>query len=129
MSLRLIQLRSADGARIVAAADDTGDAWRIDGVASTYELALAAIDRELTLEAAARVRAGGRIDLDRALGEQRVLAPIDHPDSAHLHLTGTGLTHLGSAESRDKMHSAAAAGSATITSSSARRLRLQHPSG
>ena len=34
-------------------------------------------------------------------------------DSAHLHLTGTGLTHLGSAEGRDKMHRAAAAGSAT----------------
>jgi hypothetical protein len=113
MSVRLIQLRSADGARIVAAADDTGDAWQIDGVASTYDLALAAIDSESTLAAAARQRAGGRVDLDRACGEQRILAPIDHPDSAHLHLTGTGLTHLGSAESRDKMHRAAAAGSAT----------------
>ncbi|MGH1558644.1 hypothetical protein ACRAWD_15060 [Caulobacter segnis] len=34
----------------------------------------------------------------------RVLAPIDHPDAAHLQMTGTGLTHLGSAEGRDKMH-------------------------
>jgi hypothetical protein len=43
-----------------------------------------------------------------------VLAPIDHPDSAHLYLTGTGLTHLGSAESRDRMHrEAAAAGTPT----------------
>ncbi len=99
---------------MVAAADDSGDAWRIDGVASTYELALAAIDSKLTLEAVARQRASAeRIDLDRALTEQRILAPIDHPDSAHLHLTGTGLTHLGSAEGRDKMHRAAAAGSAT----------------
>jgi hypothetical protein len=39
-----------------------------------------------------------------------VLAPIDHPDPAHLMLTGTGLTHLGSAEGRDKMHKAAQAG-------------------
>ena len=114
MSVRLVQLRTADGARIVAAADDNGDAWRIDGIASTYELALAAIDRDLTLEATARQRASSeRIDLARALDEQRVLAPIDHPDSAHLHLTGTGLTHLGSAESRDKMHRAAAAGTPT----------------
>jgi hypothetical protein len=37
-----------------------------------------------------------------------VLAPIDHPDGAHLYLTGTGLTHLGSAEGRDKMHREAA---------------------
>ncbi len=36
------------------------------------------------------------------------MAPIDHPDSAHLVMTGTGLTHLGSAEGRDKMHKAAA---------------------
>ncbi len=33
-----------------------------------------------------------------------MLAPIDHPDPAHLYVTGTGLTHLGSAEGRDKMH-------------------------
>ena len=114
MSVRLVQLRSADGARVVAAADDSGDAWRIDGVASTFELARAAIEHDSTLEAEARQRASAeRIDLERALDEQRILAPIDHPDSAHLHLTGTGLTHLGSAESRDKMHRAAAAGSAT----------------
>jgi hypothetical protein len=114
MSLRLVQLRSPDGVRTVAAADDSGDAWRIDGVASTYELARAAIARDSTLEAQARQHASAeRIDLDRALSEQQILAPIDHPDSAHLHLTGTGLTHLGSAEGRDKMHRAAAAGSAT----------------
>lgn len=114
MSLRLVQLHSLDGDRIVAATDNDGDAWRIDGVVSTYELALAAIERDLTLEALARQRASSeRIDLDRALSEQRVLAPIDHRDTAHLHLTGTGLTHLGSAESRDKMHRAAAAGTTT----------------
>jgi len=114
MSLRLVQLRSSDGVRMVAAGDDSGDAWRIDGVASTYELARAAIERDSTLEAQARQHASAeRIDLERALSEQWILAPIDHPDSAHLHLTGTGLTHLGSAEGRDKMHRAAAAGSAT----------------
>jgi hypothetical protein len=37
-----------------------------------------------------------------------LLAPIDHPDTAHLLMTGTGLTHLGSAEGRDKMHRALA---------------------
>lgn len=31
--------------------------------------------------------------------------PLSHPDPAHLHLTGTGLTHLGSAAARDAMHS------------------------
>lgn len=114
MSVRLVQLRSADGARAVAVADDSGDAWRIEGCTTTRELALMSIERELTLEALARQAASAeRIDLERALSEQRILAPIDHPDDAHLHLTGTGLTHLGSAEGRDKMHRAAADGSAT----------------
>ena len=39
-----------------------------------------------------------------------LLCPIDHPDPAHLLVSGTGLTHLGSAEGRDKMHKAAAGG-------------------
>src|SRR5690606_7513863 len=39
---------------------------------------------------------------------RRLLAPIDHPDPAHLLLSGTGLTHLGSAETRDRMHREAA---------------------
>ena len=33
-----------------------------------------------------------------------MLAPIDHKDPAHVFVTGTGLTHLGSAEGRDRMH-------------------------
>ncbi|WP_435259463.1 hypothetical protein ACSBLW_06765 [Thioclava sp. FR2] len=36
--------------------------------------------------------------------------PIHHPDPAHLHLTGTGLTHLGSASARDAMHAKIAEG-------------------
>ena len=39
--------------------------------------------------------------MDRALADHRMLAPIDHPDDAHVFLTGTGLTHLGSAAGRD----------------------------
>src|SRR6202044_3350800 len=48
--------------------------------------------------------AGKPVDLARALKERRVLSPIDHKDPAHVLVTGTGLTHLGSAEGRDKMH-------------------------
>ncbi len=47
------------------------------------------------------------------LGEVTLLAPIDHEDPAHLLVSGTGLTHLGSAEGRDKMHKADAADQAT----------------
>jgi hypothetical protein len=34
----------------------------------------------------------------------RLLPPLDHEDPAHCLVTGTGLTHLGSAATRDKMH-------------------------
>jgi hypothetical protein len=113
MTLRIVQFKTSDGKRAVAAAFDD-DARRLDGVTTTYELALAALDGATTLEGAVKQRLSAeRVDLQRALEEQRVLAPIDHPDSAHLHLTGTGLTHLGSAEGRDKMHQAAASGTTT----------------
>lgn len=41
---------------------------------------------------------------DQLLAEKRILPPLDHPDPAHCLVTGTGLTHLGSAQSRDAMH-------------------------
>jgi hypothetical protein len=62
------------------------------------------------------VALGDAIDVRAALAEGRVLAPIDHPDPAHLFLTGTGLTHLGSAEERDRMHKKLAE-AATLTDS------------
>ncbi|HOT90166.1 MAG TPA: GguC family protein [Anaerolineae bacterium] len=36
--------------------------------------------------------------------ERRLLPPLDHPDPAHMLISGTGLTHLGSADARDRMH-------------------------
>ena len=100
--------------RCVAAADDSAKARRIEGASSTYELALLAIEAGTTLSAIVASRLSAEfIDLALAEAEGR-LAPIDHPDPAHLLVTGTGLTHLGSAEGRDKMHRAAAAGRSPI---------------
>jgi hypothetical protein len=107
--LRLIQYRDEAGGRRVALAGDEG-AVRLDGVDTVYALAQRAIDEGASLREACRGRLGEAIDLETILAEGRLLAPIDHPDPAHLHLTGTGLTHLGSAEGRDRMHKAGAAG-------------------
>jgi len=100
----LSQLTLPNGSRAVAARGD-GPAHLVPGVASTRDLALAAIaaGHDLAAEIAARGQ-GEEVDLGAAYSEGRVLAPIDHPDVAHLHLTGTGLTHLGSAATRDAMH-------------------------
>lgn len=117
MSLRLLQVVLADGRRGVLALGDDGRAMRLDGIASTYELAGAAVAEGSSLAEAVRKRiTADAIDVSGASPAVRLLPPIDHPDPAHLYLTGTGLTHLGSAESRDKMHALAAAGGAQTDS-------------
>lgn len=111
MVFRFVQLKEPDGGRILAAVNDAGLARRVDVADTLYGLAQAALSAGATLaEAAQASPLGEEIDISLALAEGRVLAPIDHVDPAHLILTGTGLTHLGSAEGRDKMHKAAQAG-------------------
>ena len=104
MTLSLVQFRGADRARHVAAIGSDGTAHIVPGVETTLALAQAALAAGQTLAAAVEARGpGDAVDLTTV----ELLAPIDHPDSAHLLMTGTGLTHLGSAEGRDKMHRAA----------------------
>lgn len=47
---------------------------------------------------------GDSVDLEAACRDGALALPIVHPDPTHMHLTGTGLTHLGSASARDAMH-------------------------
>jgi hypothetical protein len=117
MSVRLLQVELAGGERAVAALEGERRAVQLEGIASTYELAGAAIAEGVSLQEAVRRRMTARtLDVGAGNPDARLLPPIDHPDPAHLYLTGTGLTHLGSAESRDKMHALAAAGGAQTDS-------------
>src|SRR4051794_15144913 len=93
-----------EGMRGVAALDAVGKAWRLEDTPSTLALAADALSSGGTLAALAEARRAGAIDL----AQITLLTPIDHPDPAHVLVSGTGLTHLGSAEGRDKMHKAAA---------------------
>lgn len=106
--MRLAQIRTAAGVRKVVATIGDGTSVAVPGAATVLELARTAILEGGGIAAAvqSRLAAGGGepVDLGAAYAEGRVLAPIDHPDPAHLLVTGTGLTHLGSAEGRDKMH-------------------------
>ena len=111
MASRFVQLIETSGSRGLAIIDDDGVARRVAAASTLLDLAHIAVRTGVTLDAAARSSPlGPAVDLDAAVAEGRVLAPIDHPDTAHLILTGTGLTHLGSAEGRDKMHKAAQGG-------------------
>jgi hypothetical protein len=72
---------------------------------TTLDLARMALKEGKRLAAMAASLAGGVTeDYVRALKERRILSPVDHPDPAHCIITGTGLTHLGSASARDGMH-------------------------
>jgi hypothetical protein len=107
MSLRLIQLRASDGERLVVASMD-GQARRVRDAHSTLALANEAIQTGATLANLVETRGLAEdIDLSAALQQHRILPPVDHHDAARVWLTGTGLTHLGSADARDRMHAKA----------------------
>ena len=77
----------------------------IGGFHSTYELATTAIKQGLSLQEAVRNQTViGDVSYDDLVSEGAILPPITHPDPAHMLITGTGLTHLGSADARDQMH-------------------------
>jgi hypothetical protein len=106
MTLRLLQFKTTEGKRAVARLDEDRSARLVNGATSTYELAMRAIAGGVSLEQVVNdAGLGDAVDVFTALAQGRVLPPLDHPrDPAHLIVTGTGLTHLGSAEGRDKMH-------------------------
>jgi hypothetical protein len=113
--MHLSQVRDAGGVAVIARQGT--QARVVPGVASVRDLALAAIaaGRGLADEVTAR-GPGAAVDLLAAAAEGRLMLPLTHPDPAHLHLTGTGLTHLGSASARDAMH-AKLTGAETLTDS------------
>lgn len=105
--MRLIQFLAPDGARRVGAILADGDEPKlVEGVSSVRDLALAAYRGGLSLAQAVRsCEFGETVDYDLLIDEKRLLVPLDHPDPAHCIVALTGLSHLGSAASRDAMHS------------------------
>jgi len=77
----------------------------IDRYSTTFGLAHAAIERGATLAQLAESAVGATSTGYETLARSgRILPPLDHPDPAHCYVTGTGLTHLGSADTRHAMH-------------------------
>lgn len=108
----LSQIQTENGIAVVAR--EGSEAAIVQGASSTYALALEAANSGRSLASVIAAQGlGPAVDLLRAAAEGRMLSPITHPDPAHLHLTGTGLTHLGSAATRDAMHTKANAEDAT----------------
>jgi hypothetical protein len=87
----------------------------LDGVDTTYALAQEAIASGTPLPVLVSQKASGEwLEYDpiydgAAAATWRILPPIDHPDEpARCVISGTGLTHLGSARDRNAMHEHAA---------------------
>jgi hypothetical protein len=104
---RLVQLRRGQERRVALV--DEPRLRLLGRFDSVFSLAQAAIALGESLSALARAHAGDQtLDYDAVYegrDDWRLLVPLDHPDEpARCLVTGTGLTHLGSARDRDAMH-------------------------
>jgi hypothetical protein len=105
--MRLVQLRAGEK-RAVAVVEEPS-LRLLRGFESVYALAVAAIERgELLPVLAAANRSDEVLDYDAIYagkGGWRLLPAFDHPEEpARCVISGTGLTHLGSAANRNAMH-------------------------
>src|SRR3984885_13083170 len=107
---RLIQVRKGNLRRVALVEEP--NVRLLDNCSSIYELAQIAIAARLKLSDVARQRARREtLDYDpiyEGRSEWSLQPAIDHPDEASRCLiSGTGLTHLGSARGRQSMHATA----------------------
>jgi hypothetical protein len=108
---RLVQLQNGEARRVALVEEPR---LRLLRAESVYEIAQDAIRRNEPLTSLMTHAASGEtIDYDSVYtgaSDWKLLTPIDHPQGPHRCLvSGTGLTHLGSARNRQSMHAAAAA--------------------
>jgi len=106
MSLRLVQLRSGDTRRVALVEEPN---LRLLAADSIYSLANDAIARNVKLSDVVREKATHEaVEYDgvyEGKSSWDILPAIDHPkESARCIVSGTGLTHLGSARDRQAMH-------------------------
>lgn len=107
--MRLVQLQNGTVRRVAVVEEPR--LRLLTDVTSVYQLIEGALTSGIGLGALIRQQAGGaEMDYESVYGgksDWRLLAPIDHPrDPARTMISGTGLTHLGSARDRDSMHDA-----------------------
>ena len=118
--MRLIQFLDEQGRPAVATVAHRGEpVRRLEGYASVYELAQAAMAQGASLQQLAEAASASEsaITYAQLLAAGRVLTPLMHPDPARCLVSGTGLTHLGSASARDAMHQKVAGDEAALSDS------------
>ena len=115
--MNLIQFVDAKNKRAVGLVSG-GKVIKLKSVDRMTSLATRALKDGKSLNATAKTLATTTTeDYAAALKEKRVMPPLTHDDAAHCIITGTGLTHLGSASARDSMHQKLEGGQAALTDS------------
>ncbi|BBI53513.1 hypothetical protein HORIV_59340 [Vreelandella olivaria] len=113
--MRLIQC-DHDGQVRAALVESDEQVRLLDG--DTYTLANRAISAGKPLsEIVTEALTDTRLDYQALVDDKRLLPPLTHSDPAHCLVTGTGLTHLGSADTRSAMHAKAQAAEEDMTDS------------
>jgi hypothetical protein len=102
--MRLIQCMHRGKLR-VARVESSASVRLLNAEGGTYQLALqAAYNGRSLVEQAQSLLSDEVLDYQQLVDNGQLLAPISHPDPAHCLVSGTGLTHLGSADTRSAMH-------------------------
>jgi hypothetical protein len=103
-AMRIVQFRQNDRLQ-VAIANDAENLQVLAFEGCSYDLALRAVEERRSLrEFIDSLRRGELVSYRKIIQENGLMPPVTHPDPAHCFVTGTGLTHLGSADTRDAMH-------------------------
>lgn len=118
--MRLVQLKKGNERRVAIVEEP--HLRLLDGVCFVYELAQAASSRGSDLSGVAKSQATRESlnydEVHAGRSEWRLHLPFDHPEeSARCMVSGTGLTHLGSAQGRNAMHVVAKAGAPSAAAS------------
>jgi hypothetical protein len=102
--MRIVQFKNKENTIQVALVE--GETLRlINEIKSTYDLAQKVFQTGKTLKELVDSLAGNEtLSYQPLLDNNQILLPLQHPDPYRCWVTGTGLTHLGSAASRDEMH-------------------------
>ena len=118
MNMSLIQYLTDQGNIAVGRACDEQVVEELNTQETLYDLAQRAIADRITLrECVEKLRSGRSLNYETLIREGRLLPPLHHPDPAHLIVSGTGLTHLGSADTRANMHAQMAKQAEELTDS------------
>ncbi|TDX21240.1 hypothetical protein DFO67_1432 [Modicisalibacter xianhensis] len=115
--MRLIQCEH-EGRLRVAVVESPEQVRLVNADEGVYGLAKRAIAEKRSLsELVESALTDTRLDYAELIEQQRLRAPLTHPDPAHCLISGTGLTHLGSADTRSAMHAKAQAAESELTDS------------